>query len=126
VVARSLSTRGFDVVAVATAAEALRTFDAARPPFELLVTDVYLPGRNGVELVGALEKRRPDLPVVFLSGHARDAEALSARVERAVLLPKPFGGQELERAVLRVLREARRDDDDDGQGPGLLRRGARG
>jgi DNA-binding response OmpR family regulator len=57
--------------------------------FDLLVTDVSLPAMSGVELARRLLRQRPELWIVFLSGHAMEAhvEAFGPRVR---CLRKPF------------------------------------
>lgn len=49
-----------------SAEEAL--LEATRSPVDLLVSDLLLPGKSGVELVKAMRQRRPDLRVIFITG----------------------------------------------------------
>lgn len=55
----------------ATAEEALRALDAA--DCDLLVTDVVLPGMDGIELAAKVHHRFPDLPTLVISGHEDQA-----------------------------------------------------
>jgi signal transduction histidine kinase/CheY-like chemotaxis protein len=67
-----LEVLGYRVTAVADGEQALRVASEAEDPFELVLTDVIMPGISGPELVTELRRHRP-LPAVFLSGHADDA-----------------------------------------------------
>lgn len=68
--------------------------------FDILVTDVLMPGMTGDELARRLQEVRPGLPVVFMSGYTDDVriDALGGR-----LLHKPFGSAEVVRVVQETL-----------------------
>ena len=67
-----LETGGFRVTACATAAEALELSDQALADIDLVLTEVVpFGGTSGIELIAALEARRPGLPALFLSGLSR-------------------------------------------------------
>ena len=93
---RSLEARGFEVVTALDAEGALRASrDVAE--LDLLVTDVFLPGTDGVALAELLSESRPGLPVLFISG--LDAGAVTERlaaVQRWAFLAKPFSHRELD------------------------------
>ncbi|HZQ49167.1 MAG TPA: response regulator [Candidatus Dormibacteraeota bacterium] len=63
-----LTEEGYEVMAVATAAEALEAASRTPNNFRLLVTDVNLGGMSGVELACAMRAVSPGLPVLYLSG----------------------------------------------------------
>jgi PAS domain S-box-containing protein len=74
---------------------------------DVLVTDVVMPGLDGRGLADELRRRRPGLPVVFVSGYTEDYVVESARDDGATaFVEKPFAGAELLEAVRRVLDEA--------------------
>jgi len=73
--------------------------------FDVLITDVRMPGRSGPQLAHELRVRRPGLPVLFISGYAD--EALGAGEPRTAFLAKPFSAAELEAAVTGLLEESR-------------------
>ncbi|MBV1859695.1 MAG: response regulator [Nannocystaceae bacterium] len=70
--------------------------------FDILVTDVLMPGMTGDELARRVEALRPGVPVVFMSGYTDDirADTLGGR-----LLHKPFGSAEVVRVVEETLAE---------------------
>jgi len=83
--AHTIGSAGHDLVQVGDAAEGLRALEQA--PFDLLVTDLSLPGMSGAELAAELVKRGKDLPVLMISG---DQERPDVRVARSSFLTKPF------------------------------------
>ncbi|HEX2693812.1 MAG TPA: response regulator [Gemmatimonadaceae bacterium] len=70
---------------------------------DIVVTDMYMPGMRGPEVVDALSKQRPGLRALFMSGYA-DQDARTAVPEGANFLHKPFSGQDLTGAVEAVLK----------------------
>jgi response regulator RpfG family c-di-GMP phosphodiesterase len=70
----------------------------------LLLTDVMMPGMTGPDLVAPLEKVRPGIPVLYMSGYPESAAGRKGFLEAgASLLRKPFGPAELARRVSQSL-----------------------
>ena len=69
VLARMLERMGCRVLAAADAAQALHLGESHRGPIDLLVTDVMLPDRTGVQLAYDLAEHRAGVPVLFVSGY---------------------------------------------------------
>jgi CheY-like chemotaxis protein len=85
-----LERRGYDIIEASNGHEAL---SAGPDPREigLLITDVAMPGMNGVELAASLRQTRPDLPVLFLSGYTGSAMLDPANLPpHSAFLSKPF------------------------------------
>ncbi len=94
-----LERAGYDVVAVGGAAEALAV--VAEDGIDLVVSDVMMPGSTGVELLSELQSRRPDLPVVLMTGGSPEPDRTARALEigaRAIVY-KPFTHAELRNAV---------------------------
>ncbi len=91
--AQVLEDAGYAVRAAARADEA-ETILGTGEPFDLLITDIVMPGRNGVELARALNRTRPEVKVLFTTGYTRhiapdllaDSEILDKPYQRAALL----------------------------------------
>lgn len=65
-----------------------------------VVTDVRMPGVDGLDLLAALKAKASDMPVVMISGHADVALAVEAmRAGASHFLEKPFRGEKLVQAV---------------------------
>jgi CheY-like chemotaxis protein len=60
----------YQVIEAKDSAAALRLLDAEKP-FDLLLTDVVLPGKNGRELADEVKRRRPDAKIIFMTGYSR-------------------------------------------------------
>jgi PAS domain S-box-containing protein len=105
--ARVLSSRGYEVLAASDAAEAERLWRDHSHRIRLLLTDVIMPGKSGVELARDLTRDSPALKVLFLSGYADSAIAERGPLAPGPeLLPKPCEPETLARTVRRVLDRA--------------------
>ena len=84
-----LTAHGFDVFAAETAEQA--EVRAAAATFDLLLSDIDLPGMSGARLAASLMTRMPAMRIMLMSGYPDDGEIAQARLEgKAILLKKPF------------------------------------
>ena len=99
-----LSLLGYEAVGVASGEAA--GLLPAEPGFDVLLTDVILPGVHGVELAVGLKERWPALRVIVMSGYSEDA-TVGAGVDRGTtrFLQKPFGLAILAGEVETALRD---------------------
>jgi CheY-like chemotaxis protein len=98
-VASTLERAGHDVTAAASGQEALALWTRERD-WDLLLTDVVMPGLSGTQLAEQLAEDRPDLPVLYMSGFA--GHDLLERGE--AFLAKPFLADDLLAAVESLVR----------------------
>lgn len=97
-----LREEGMQVTAVADAEAALAHPDLAR--CRLVICDLMLPGRSGLEALRAMRARRPELPIVMITGYATPAqEEMVMAAGATAYLPKPFDASELLDLVRDVL-----------------------
>jgi PAS domain S-box-containing protein len=105
---RYLERSGYAVLGAASAIDALAMLDARGWAVDLVVTDMVMPGMDGRELVRRLGERRPELPVICMSGHMEwgtSAEHPAAPWGPERLLAKPFAFSDLLRRVRESLGE---------------------
>lgn len=91
-IGRVLKFNGYHVRA-ATSAEAAVKLAAERMP-GLLLTDIVMPERSGIELARELRQMRPELPIVFMTGYA-DVQQEAAAVGPAAVMVKPVDLEDL-------------------------------
>jgi two-component system response regulator FlrC len=73
----------------------------------LVLCDLMLPDRSGFEVLEEIERRRPGVPVVLITGYATPDHAVRAQEAGAAdFLAKPFDAEELMDTVRRVLEHA--------------------
>jgi len=97
-----LTAAGYHVTATASAEDALAQLDVARP--QLVVSDVQLPGRDGLALFDAIRQRHPALPVILLTAHGTIPDAVEATARGVfTYLTKPFDGKALLEKISQAL-----------------------
>src|SRR5262249_43702939 len=106
-----LESVGHEVIGATRAEHALDLLDDGE--FDLVVSDVVMPGLSGLELLEAARRRQASLPVVLVTG-AGTYETLSQALTRgaAGLVTKPFAHAELQTAVSDALERATRTRDE--------------
>jgi PAS domain S-box-containing protein len=108
VVLRILTRSGYRVREVGSPLEALRIFASDAEHFDVLLTDIVMPGMSGTQLASRLREMRPSLPVLFMSGYTTGpAPGGHELPSDGSLLHKPFDRLALLEALARVLRAAR-------------------
>jgi CheY-like chemotaxis protein len=90
---------GYLVLIAGSGPEALRLFAAAQERIDLMITDIVMPEMDGTVLADEIKRRRPDLPVLYMSGYADRLDHLDAPV-----LTKPFSSSALVGKVRTLLR----------------------
>ncbi|MFG1262979.1 sigma-54-dependent transcriptional regulator [Xanthobacter aminoxidans] len=101
---QTLDLAGIDVTAFASAEAALPAIGRDYPG--IVVTDVRLPARDGLELLADIRRRDPELPVVLITGHGDVAMAVSAMREGAYdFIEKPFVSDAFVEVVKRALEK---------------------
>ena len=98
---RVLGAQGHRITSVETAQAAQDACAAAE--FDLIVTDVAIPGGNGADLVRQVAAGRPGLRVLFVSGRVQSHPDLEVPGARTEVLPTPFAIDELVDRVQRLL-----------------------
>ena len=105
VLAALLAQAGHEARHVASGEEALAALLSGRT--DLVLSDVRMPGMDGLELVGEVKKRWPDVPVILLTAHGSVAMAVEAmKAGAADFLQKPFDRDEVLYAVKKALAGA--------------------
>jgi EAL domain-containing protein (putative c-di-GMP-specific phosphodiesterase class I) len=103
---KTLVRRGYRVVACSNGDEALRWL--GRETFDCMVTDVQMPGINGLRLLRAVRDRDLDIPVILITGNP-DVATAAAAVEYGAshYLIKPVGNDRLDETVARAANTGR-------------------
>jgi DNA-binding NtrC family response regulator len=98
-----LRAAGHEVAACASAAEALRLIE--QMAFDVIITDLQMPGMDGLAFIRALAERQVDSQIVMVTAFASVSSAVEAmRYGAFDYIEKPFDVEQLEELVARALR----------------------
>lgn len=106
-----LSEKGYQVSCATTASEGMeknRSFDP-----DVIILDVRLPDKNGLEIVGELKKDRMRSVIIVTAFHDMDTTIRAMKLGACEYIPKPIDIEELEKAVNRALQTGRSRGDGD-------------
>ncbi|HEV8598496.1 MAG TPA: response regulator [Gemmatimonadales bacterium] len=102
---RMLERAGYSVHSTGNGSEAIVRYKADKT--DLVITDLIMPETDGLEIIQELRRVDPAVRILAISGGGRvDAEeylSVARKFGAIEVLPKPFTGQELKRAVERAL-----------------------
>jgi len=99
-----LRSHGYATILAADGQEALRLFRQDPTRIDLVILDVAMPGLSGPEAFTQMRAIRPDLPVVFTSGHTSESASLNSNLASgAVFLQKPYAPKTLGQIVRSTL-----------------------
>ena len=105
-IAERMAAAGYDVLPVESGAVALAMLDAGAA-VDMIVTDLSMPGMDGVRLIREAQIRRPGLPSILLTGFATTDES-SSQDGKITVLHKPITGKQLAENVAALLARAAR------------------
>lgn len=107
IAAKTLRKRGYNVLEACDGEEALELLDDAESPFDLLISDVVMPGVDGPTLLKRGKEKLGEARIVFISGYAQeDFSELLAEYPDVSFLPKPFTLTQLAEKVKQEIGEA--------------------
>lgn len=110
--AKLLRAYGYTVLEARNVLQAVETCETYRHPIDLLLTDVIMPGMNGVDLAKRLQALRPDMKVLYISGYGQLALQRRGLSNDMAHLPKPFTQEELLLRVRQALATSESQSED--------------
>jgi DNA-binding NtrC family response regulator len=103
-VEQALKSAGHKVTLVAAGSEAIRSFHET--PADLVITDIFMPDYDGIQLISYFRKLSPNLPIIAMSGNPKGNMLQVARQLGVVAtLEKPFGLEELLKVIDDALKK---------------------
>lgn len=101
-ICENLELCGYDVFEAIDGEQGIQLIDAGAPP-DVVVTDIIMPRKEGLETIIEIRKRYPGVKLIAMSGGGRtktmDFLELAERLGANAILPKPIDLDELERIV---------------------------
>jgi DNA-binding NtrC family response regulator len=99
-----LTSEGLVVASTSDPVLAMQYLTGGNWTFDAIITDLRMPGLDGVEVLDIVKSRRLNIPVIIITAYGTDeAQAAAARLGAAAYLEKPVATEELLAAVQRAL-----------------------
>jgi DNA-binding NtrC family response regulator len=107
-----LEREGYNVSACGDGKKALRL--NSKEDFDVVITDIQLPGMSGIDILGSIRDKDPTIPVIIITGHASQESAIEAlNIGAFYYLLKPVSNEELKQVVRNALEMRRLRDEND-------------
>ena len=106
-VRRVLKASGYTVLAASSAGPALRAVERWGEKIDVLVTDIVMPGLNGLDMAARMRMLAPRIQDVYISGNSDLALGRNRELSAGIFVSKPFTADELNKAVGRAADESR-------------------
>jgi two-component system, cell cycle sensor histidine kinase and response regulator CckA len=101
----------FNVLQAEDGPQALQIAEGHRGSIQLLVTDIVMPGLNGYEMAQCVRAARPDIKVLYITGHVDgDVGRQCVADKNGTVLSKPFTPKEFLAQVYELLKLPRREE----------------
>jgi len=105
-ITQMLTRSGYEVIGKTSSASALNVFKKAPEQFDLVISDLTMPEISGDQLVQAIKKIRPGMPIILCTGHSNcmdESEAKELGIEAFII--KPFSRKNITEVISKVLHK---------------------
>lgn len=85
-----LKTKNYELVSASNGLDGIKIFNADPDGFDLVITDIVMPNISGVGVISILKNKRPELPIIAITGFGEHPESLAAEAHADVVLEKPI------------------------------------
>ena len=101
---RMLKRFGYDCILESSGDHALETLEGSMP--DIILTDLRMPGSSGIDVISAVKRSNPDIPVVLITAYADIPTAVEAIKQGAFdVIAKPFTSEQLQIVLERALTQ---------------------
>ena len=100
---RALARQGYEIITARDGEDGLSIVAGGEHEFDLILSDVVMPGMDGPAMGAKIRKLLPEVPILFMSGYAEEQLRKSIDLDAVHFLPKPFSVQQLAEAVSAIL-----------------------
>ena len=113
VLEKALGQEGYQPVCFEDADEALNRLDEGGAEPDVLISDVRMPGTDGLRMLKILQRKNPNLPVIIMTAHSDlDSAVASYQGGAFEYLPKPFDVDEAVALVKRAIKHRKENDEE--------------
>jgi DNA-binding NtrC family response regulator len=103
-----MAAQGYRCITAANAVDALQIIEANLLQFDMLVTDIKMPGSfDGVELANKMRELQPDVAILVITGYPESEAMKEAKAQGYRVLEKPFRQAEFDAAIAEELATKR-------------------
>ncbi len=110
VLSEFLRKKKYAVVTASDGLEAMKLFESENKDFDLIITDLIMPYITGVGVISIVKQKRPEIPIIAITGWGEHPEALATESQADFVLKKPFELSELDNLISNLLSKNNNND----------------
>jgi DNA-binding response OmpR family regulator len=110
VLVKHLAYMGYEIITARDGMEGLKKLNSER--FDLVITDIVMPYVSGLGLVTTLKERKPEIPVIAITGFGKEPETAALEKKADLVLAKPIRMSELEKEIHALLKKKGENSDE--------------
>lgn len=108
-IVKHLKKSGYGVIEAIDGLEALKKLEKGR--YDLVITDIVIPYVSGVGVVTALKQRRPQIPIIAMTGFGKEPESAAMEKNADLVLAKPVKMSYLREQIERLIGPPAEEDE---------------
>jgi DNA-binding NtrC family response regulator len=85
-----LKSKNYELISASNGLDGIKLFNSDADGIDLVITDIVMPNISGVGVISILKNKRPDLPIIAITGFGEHPESLAAEAHADVVLEKPI------------------------------------
>lgn len=103
---KMLEQEGYEVLTASNGKEGLKVFHST-PPIDVIVTDIFMPEKEGLETINEIKKDFPDVKIIAISGGGQKGNlsflTIAKHIGANITLRKPFNIEDLSNAIKELI-----------------------
>ena len=103
ILVKHLAHLGYEVITARDGMEGLKKLNSER--FDLVITDIVMPYVSGLGLVTTIKEKKPNIPVIAITGYGKEPETAALEKKADLVLAKPIRMSVLEKEIQGLLKE---------------------
>ena len=110
VLSQYLRGKKYAVTTASDGLEAIKLFESEDKNFDFIITDLVMPYITGVGVISIVKQKRPEIPIIAITGWGEHPEALATESQADLVLKKPFELSELDNLISNLLSKNNNND----------------
>lgn len=100
-----LKNKNYEIATASNGLDGVKLFNANPADFDLVITDIVMPDISGVGVISILKTKRPELPIIAITGFGEHPECLAAEARADVVLEKPIDLKTLHQHIADLIKK---------------------
>lgn len=102
-----LINKGYNITTAPNGFDGIRLFNKDFNYFDLVITDIVMPDISGIGVISILKDKRPNIPIIAITGFGPNTESLAAEANADIILEKPLDLNILNELIIELINKVK-------------------